>query len=154
MSSVQGTSLTNYDLAHAMFVSYFVWFCGFLAFLSLSDSVDALVCTAICNWRDRLLYFSAASHDAPYKLTSGMCNQWLHFLSAHVAWRIMILSSEMIAWKNILALTCTNPYYIHHRTHMQPPAQLGCLCSFYQATGLLLGFYYGSSRLGFLCWYC
>ena len=83
-----------------------------------------------------------------------MCNQWLHFLSAQVAWRIVILSSEMIAWKNMLALTrtntCTNPYYIHHRTHMQPPAQLGCLCSFYQATGLLLGFYYGSSRLGFL----
>jgi len=56
----------------------------------------------LCAWRDRLLYFSAASHVAPYKLTSGMCNQWLHFLSAQVAWRIVILSSEMIAWKTYL----------------------------------------------------
>ena len=29
-----------------------------------------------------LLYFCAASHNALCKLTSGMCNQWLHFLSA------------------------------------------------------------------------
>ena len=54
------------------------------------------VTTAIPNGRDThllclcLLYFCGASYDAPRKLTSGIGNQWLHFLSARDAWRIVI----------------------------------------------------------------
>ena len=54
------------------------------------------VTTAIPNGQDThllclcLLYFGGASYDAPRKLTSGIGNQWLHFLSALDAWRIVI----------------------------------------------------------------
>ena len=49
-----------------------------------------LVCAALPNGRDTLLYFSGAFHDAPCKLTSGIGNQWLHFLYARDAWRVVI----------------------------------------------------------------
>ncbi len=48
-----------------------------------------------CAMRSRMdethaFYFYGASYDAPRKLTSGIGNQWLHFLFARDAWRIVI----------------------------------------------------------------
>ena len=36
------------------------------------------------------------SYDAPRKLTSGIGNEWLHFLSARDAWRIVI---QAVSWQ-------------------------------------------------------